>query len=178
MMPNLLGYTLLQMIARESTNGYELVHRLRIMQNTHHSQIYPALSKLEEDGYLTVHRQAQEKLPDKKIYAITEKGIDALAEWSETPLKNPVTKDEFIIKLQLDWVNKIRTESLLKERQTYLEEQLEMVDETLHHFEKLLHLDTDAARQADMPYQVYARKRELLVVELEWCERMLANRAN
>lgn len=67
---------------------------------------------------------------------------------------------------------------MLKERQTYLEEQLEMVDETLHHFEKLLHLDTDAARQEDMPYQVYARKRELLVVELEWCERMLANRAN
>lgn len=177
-MPNLLGYTLLQMIARESTNGYELAYRLRIMQNTHHSQIYPTLAKLEEEDYLTVHRQTQKKLPDKKIYAITRKGIDALQKWSDTPLKNPVTKDEFIIKLQLDWLNKERTSSLLIERKTYLEEQLRMVDETLQHFENLLNLDSEHMKQTDMPYQVYARKRELLVTELAWCDRMLANFSN
>ncbi|MBA5735034.1 PadR family transcriptional regulator, partial [Escherichia coli] len=41
MIPNVLEYTLLQMIAREASSGYELANRLRIMQNTHHSQIYP-----------------------------------------------------------------------------------------------------------------------------------------
>ncbi|EUJ58542.1 PadR family transcriptional regulator [Listeria fleischmannii FSL S10-1203] len=63
---NLLGFTLLEMIAREASSGYDLANRLRIMQNTNHSQIYPMLAKLEEEGYLTVHTQVQEGKPNKK----------------------------------------------------------------------------------------------------------------
>ncbi|EUJ33223.1 hypothetical protein MFLO_03735 [Listeria floridensis FSL S10-1187] len=63
---NLLGYTLLEMIAREASSGYDLAYRLKIMQNTHHSQIYPMLAKLEELGYLVSYTRQQNGKPNKK----------------------------------------------------------------------------------------------------------------
>ncbi len=173
---NLLGYTLLEMIAREASSGYDLANRLRIMQNTNHSQIYPMLAKLEDEGYLTVHTQQQEGKPNKKIYAITENGIFLLKEWSETALKIPVTRDEFIIKLQLDWLNPERTAILLEERLTYLDGQLRLTEDSLEHFEKLLGLVNENDFANNMPYQIYLRKRDLICAEINWCQDILKHK--
>lgn len=170
---NLLGFTLLEMIAREASSGYDLANRLRIMQNTNHSQIYPMLAKLEEEGYLTVHTQVQEGKPNKKIYAITEKGIFLLKEWSETALKTPVTRDEFIIKLQLDWLNPNRTAILLEERVAYLKSQLKLAEDSLEHFQKLLGLESEDDFMQNMSYQIYLRRRDLILAEMDWCEDIL-----
>src|SRR5262249_55228527 len=43
---------------------------------TSFGSIYPALSRLVEDGLALVSEQAQDKRPDKKVYSITEKGRD------------------------------------------------------------------------------------------------------
>ena len=40
--------------------------------------IYPALKKLTEDGQVTCQQHAQDSRPDKKVYAITQKGRHAL----------------------------------------------------------------------------------------------------
>ncbi|MBC1543890.1 PadR family transcriptional regulator [Listeria cossartiae] len=170
MIPNVLEFTLLQMIAREASSGYELANRLRIMQNTHHSQIYPSLSKLEKAGFLVVHKHSQDKKPDKKVYTITQTGLDSLLEWSETPLKIPVTRDEFTTKVQLDWLNSTRTKGLIQERENYLKEQLVLIEETLDHFAKLFDLKTKQDKLKNMSYQVYARKFDLIQTELKWCE--------
>lgn len=172
MTPNVLEYTLLQMIAREASSGYELANRLRIMQNTHHSQIYPALSKLEKAGYLVVHKHAQDKKPDKKVYTITQIGLDSLFTWSETPLKIPVTRDEFTTKVQLNWLNSTRTKGLIQEREDYLQEQLVLIEETLAHFSSLFGLKTAQDKLKNMSYQVYARKLDLIKTELNWCTEM------
>ncbi|WP_162859578.1 MULTISPECIES: helix-turn-helix transcriptional regulator [Listeria] len=173
---NLLGYTLLEMIAREASSGYDLANRLRIMQNTNHSQIYPMLARLEDEGYLIVHTQLQEGKPNKKIYAITENGIFLLKEWSETALKIPVTRDEFIIKLQLDWLNPERTAILLEERMTYLEGQLRLTEDSLVHFEQLLGLATKNDFVNNMSYQIYLRKRDLIRAEIDWCRDILKHK--
>lgn len=42
--------------------------------------IYPALTRLEEDGLATATAMAQDKRPDKKVYRLTDKGRAALVE--------------------------------------------------------------------------------------------------
>ncbi|WP_163653222.1 PadR family transcriptional regulator [Listeria sp. PSOL-1] len=172
-MPNILGFTLLEMIAREASSGYELAHQLKIMQNTHHSQIYPSLSDLEEKGFLIVHVQKQEGKPNKKVYSITELGLNALKEWANSTLKPPVIRDEFIIKLQLDWLEPEQTNELLHERKKYLENQKSLITETLFKFKKTLGLTTEAECNQNMPYQIYARRLDLVTAEIEWCDRLL-----
>lgn len=48
-----------------------------------YGSIYPALAELNKKGWVTCHEQAQEKLPDKKIYSVTDSGkkafVDALS---------------------------------------------------------------------------------------------------
>lgn len=48
---------------------------LNQIYNLSFGSIYPALSKLTKDKYVTVKQHAQDKKPDKKVYTITKKGI-------------------------------------------------------------------------------------------------------
>ncbi len=57
---------------------------------TSFGSIYPALSRLVEDGLALVSEQAQDKRPDKKVYSITDKGRDLFAE----SLREPPTPDK------------------------------------------------------------------------------------
>jgi DNA-binding PadR family transcriptional regulator len=45
------------------------------------SQIYGELPRLEEFGLIVGENIAQEKLPDKRVYALTGKGRDTLQDW-------------------------------------------------------------------------------------------------
>lgn len=43
-----------------------------------YGSIYPALTKLTEEGLVTCQQMAQDKRPDKKVYRLTKKGEEAL----------------------------------------------------------------------------------------------------
>jgi PadR family transcriptional regulator AphA len=63
-----------------------------------HSQIYPELARLEGEG-VVVHRVAgQRDRPDKKVYEITNAGLEALREWVTAPVKPRATRDEMVLK--------------------------------------------------------------------------------
>ncbi|MDR2423013.1 MAG: PadR family transcriptional regulator [Deltaproteobacteria bacterium] len=49
------------------------------------SQIYRELAAMERSGWLTSERVVQEDKPSKKLYALTEAGKKALAEWLADP---------------------------------------------------------------------------------------------
>lgn len=51
------------------------------------SALYPALARLEKDGYIEGKRELQEAVPDKKVYHITENGKKKLVELAATPIK-------------------------------------------------------------------------------------------
>ena len=58
--------------------------------------IYPALTRLTEEGLVTCHAEAQERRPDKKIYSITEAGRDALAAACQEPIAKDKFRSEFL----------------------------------------------------------------------------------
>ncbi|EUJ33224.1 hypothetical protein MFLO_03740 [Listeria floridensis FSL S10-1187] len=85
-------------------------------------------------------------------------------------------RDEFVIKIQLDWLNPERTKELLEERVAYLDEQLILTSATLHSIEENLGLVSESERAGNMPYQIYERKYELTMAEKRWCQSLLEHK--
>ncbi|MBN1148642.1 MAG: helix-turn-helix transcriptional regulator [Anaerolineales bacterium] len=87
-------------------HGYSLHQRLiepgglgrvwRVKQ----SQLYALLEKLESAGFITSEVQAQEALPARRVYSITEAGRSAYREWLTTAVSRPhQVRQEFLAKL-------------------------------------------------------------------------------
>ena len=51
------------------------------------SALYPALAKLEQDGYIEGKREMQEAVPDRKVYHITDAGRKHMIELVATPVE-------------------------------------------------------------------------------------------
>ena len=84
-----LSYILLCMLVRKPCSGYELKQYINLFWEAHHSQIYTALNKLHEQGYVSVETDAIHK--QKKIYHLTPEGQLVVADWfqEETRLNKP-----------------------------------------------------------------------------------------
>lgn len=103
-----LGFAVLGLLARESLSGYDVTQRMKgrvgFFWGAGHSQIYPELARLEEDGFVTHSVVEQKERPDKKVYEITEKGLGALKEWATEPPRQKPVKDELTLKAYSVWL--------------------------------------------------------------------------
>lgn len=86
----------LAVLTQGDASGYEIKKALEEpplghFQDTGFGSIYPALTKLTEEGLVEGTAMAQEKRPDKKVYSITEAGRRALTE----ALLEPPAPDRF-----------------------------------------------------------------------------------
>lgn len=73
-----LKYAILGLLNQKSMSGYELSSEfesaLNEFWNAKHSQIYPELRKLTEEGMITFETAITGNVLEKKIYTITEAG--------------------------------------------------------------------------------------------------------
>jgi len=98
-----LRYALLGLIAEKPRHGYEIKKEFEgsvgFFWNAHLSQIYPELTKLEEEGLLSKELVIQEERPNKALYTITAKGNEELRKWLAEPIKPRQMKDESLLKI-------------------------------------------------------------------------------
>jgi DNA-binding PadR family transcriptional regulator len=103
-----LGYALLGLLARGARSGYDLARLLKrpvgYFWQARHSQIYPELARLEAQGLVAHHVVEQHNRPDKKVYAITEAGREALRAWVTAPLEEPPVRDELVLRAYSVWL--------------------------------------------------------------------------
>ncbi|HEX7064088.1 MAG TPA: PadR family transcriptional regulator [Bacillales bacterium] len=65
-----------------------------------YGQIYPNLKTLVDRGWATMQPEKQHGKPDRNVYAISEKGKQALQRWLGKPIEAvPVAKNELLLKL-------------------------------------------------------------------------------
>lgn len=128
-MTGTLGFALLGLLARQPLSGYDistqLKHGLGPFWHAHHSQIYQQLASLERDALIAHHVVQQHDRPDKKVYAVTPAGRQALREWVASPLEAAPIRDEITLRAYSIWLaDPARAAALLREQQHLHEAQL------------------------------------------------------
>lgn len=82
-------------------SGYEIKKMVEDGMFNHfieasYGSIYPALTRLTEEGCLLCREEAQTGRPDKKVYSLTEKGREELATALSVSPRDDIFKSEFL----------------------------------------------------------------------------------
>ena len=173
-----LRYAVLGLLNRKDMTGYELTREfnssLAEFWSARHSQIYPELRSLADEGLVTYEVETSGTALEKKRYSITAEGRRAFMAWERKPQKpRPAPKDEF--RLQLFFSDCLKP----IERATLLSDELQIHTERLEHLEQneteLLHgrndSDLKGAEQSDYLVLLGAIERERAVCH--WLKRCL-----
>lgn len=94
---------LLGLLTIEPMSGYDLGLTIRAsvgyFWNESYGQIYPNLKKLAKDGFVSCKTERQKGKPDRRMYSITEKGLERLREWLAVPPQPEIPRNEMLLKL-------------------------------------------------------------------------------
>jgi DNA-binding PadR family transcriptional regulator len=123
-----------------------------------YSQIYSELKKLEKLGFLTSRVDNSSGARSRRLYKITEAGLDAATRWAnEAPLDPPVLKHSALLRVTFAHLtNPARLREILQEHLAYADEMYRSAAK-------------DAKWAKADPSWAYAR------VALNWAERYYAN---
>lgn len=109
-----IKYAILGILSCEPSAGYNLKKIIQDSPFMHWSgnnnQIYRSLVELLDDGLVTSEIHHQESSPSKKIYTITEEGVDELKRWVLSSPEVPEFKKTFLV--QLAWADVLSTDEL------------------------------------------------------------------
>lgn len=102
-----LGYAILGLLARQPRTGYELARRMDLpvgwFWTASHSQIYPELARLHDDG-LVSHEDIVGPGPRQtKRYSATREGMRALRAWVASDLQPQPVRDLEVLRLWSVW---------------------------------------------------------------------------
>lgn len=128
---NVLRYIILGLLAQQDLAGYDIKKlfegELGDFWYSNHSQIYPELRKMEDDGLIECHTVRVGKKLEKKLYTLTAAGEETMSDWMHEPLSPLVpTRDEFTMKLYLlndqnsPLVRKLFREEIARHEEKYL----------------------------------------------------------
>lgn len=102
-------HTLLALLYQQPMHGYELGKQLTLAVNAeldvNPGQIASTLNRLKEANLVDYDIKAADDAPDRKVYKLTEAGIEELREWYLTPeVRDYRLGDTFYIKLVLSLI--------------------------------------------------------------------------
>ncbi|TXK83915.1 PadR family transcriptional regulator [Paenibacillus sp. N3.4] len=173
---NTLSYGLLSLLTRGSRTGYELMLHIQPFWPAKHSQIYPLLARLEQNGYVQFVHVPQSDKPDKKVYSLTSLGEDALREWMVMPTDEPVLRDEFALKVYcIGLVDKGQALKVLLDRENYYKKKMEKFALS---FEQLKNDSSKPLEELSLEdplfgiYLLIGKARGKVKADLEWCQWM------
>ena len=152
----LFSYEILGLVGRGGAGAHDLLRMAqhgRILAWAGESQYYVEPKRLARLGYLDARKEPG-KTRERTIYTLTQKGLDALREYAETPVRFTPVKSELLLRLLIaDLVGEQATrQSVAALRDDIADllhrlEQSEARAETLPHRRKYLLLVTDFLRR-------------------------------
>src|SRR6266550_9286983 len=97
----LFSYEILGLVGRGGAGAHDLLQmakRGRILAWAGESQYYVEPKRLAGLGYLETRREPG-KTRERTVYTLTQKGLDALREYAETPVRFTPVKSELLLRL-------------------------------------------------------------------------------
>ncbi|WP_052260838.1 PadR family transcriptional regulator [Photobacterium gaetbulicola] len=159
MIGNLEVVVLANLIEVEST-GYDLTKKVNQSPwKSSHQQIYRTLLKLTDKGYLTSQKVKQTNKPDKKVYKITQKGLNAVSSEELQLATIKIHQDEAYSRL------------LLGDPQYFIN----MHDEIIKSISELTKIRSNSEPLTQLAID---RKINLLHADAEWCKYVLITLSN
>lgn len=125
-----IKYAFLSLLAREPLSGYDIKQqmndRVSFFYKINNNQLYPTLAKLEEEGLVQLQSLEKESYrPARKVFQITEAGIESLKAWVVEP-GDIRAWDDFMLKQYNSWLMEPETMiALLENKKQEHEAQLE-----------------------------------------------------
>ncbi len=109
-----IDHAILGLLSLNSLSGYDVKKMFEgsvaLYWSGNNNQIYKALIKLHEQGWVRYETQTQDNSPTRKIYSITEKGNEELRRWVLTSPEIPQVRNSFLI--QLAWADQLSANEL------------------------------------------------------------------
>lgn len=139
-----LKYAILGLLNQKSMTGYELSQQFEStiseFWTAKHSQIYPELKKLTQEGMIEFEIEITGQVLEKKLYSITESGRGDFLNWleKEEPMQS-TPKDVF--RLRVFFLNELDNDIRIK----LLEKQL------VQHTKRLEHLRNNNKKFSGVP---------------------------
>jgi len=97
-----------------------------------YGSIYPALSKLEQDGMVSSHIATQDGKPNRKIYSITPQGRSEFIKLINVLPKPDKYESEFLLlSLNADIASRALLEQAINSQLTQFRKEMEMIDNLL-----------------------------------------------
>ncbi|MFC8685731.1 helix-turn-helix transcriptional regulator [Brevibacillus porteri] len=106
--------------------------------------IYPALRKLEEEGFVTKQEIIQSGKPNKILYRITEAGKQTFRQEIQTPILPPVLRSDMLVKI---FFGKSRT----------IDEQKDLLEGCLDTQRQLLQQSKASYKKLEVNFDEYQR---------------------
>ena len=94
----------LAVLSQGDASGYEIRKAVETgpfghIQDIGYSSIYPALSRLRDDGLVTVTEYAQDGRPNKKVYRLTGDGRMSLLGALQEPTESDKMRSDFLFRM-------------------------------------------------------------------------------
>ena len=98
---NLFSYEILGLVGRSGLGPHDLrrmVRQGRILDWAGESQYYVEPKRLAKLGYLDAHKEPG-KTRERTVYVLTDKGLQALRDYAQTPVQLQPFKSELLVRL-------------------------------------------------------------------------------
>ena len=126
-----IQFAILGLLSCRPATGYDLKKIFEdssfLYWSGNNNQIYRALLDMQEQGYVTNRVIHQDGTPSKKVYTVTQEGINALKEWVRSTPQPPECKKQFLVQLAwADLLNEGELDKLIGQYQQAVTMQLVM----------------------------------------------------
>jgi PadR family transcriptional regulator AphA len=106
-----IKYALLGFLSWQPFSGYDLKKMMESSDlfywSGNNNQIYTGLVELHKEGLVEAKSQPSEKMPNRKLYRVTSRGIEELGRWLTEEPELPQFRKTFLI--HLAWSNELST---------------------------------------------------------------------
>ena len=173
---SLFSYEILGLVGRTGAGAHDLLRmarRGRMLDWAGESQYYVEPKRLARLGYLHARKEPG-KTRERTVYTLTDKGLEALREWAQTPVTLTPVKSEVLLRLLIaDLVGEAATRESLATLRDDIADLFVRLDESETSAEALPHRSKYLLLVVEFLRRLLALHLELL----EDVERELAPRA-
>lgn len=115
-----LPHIILGMLRKKPKSGYDLKKELenviQFFWEADISRIYRSLSDMQKKGWVEFETVIQEDSPNKKVYSLTETGLEELKKWLAEPGKTSGSHNPFLAQLHFSDVIAVEEQIRVQEK--------------------------------------------------------------